>query len=242
MIKINCDLGERGLDHPVDKELMHHIQIANIACGGHAGDVKSVSNFRKLAEQQNVMVTAHLSYPDRQNFGRKRIDIGSTALLASLDDQMQLVQDIKAVKFHGALYNDSVIDRQLAVLLAQWAGERQIEVILAPADSAIAEACTARQIGIMPEAFAERRYTLDTLSGRLCLVNRNKPYASIPDTHEAVAQTRKIATEQKVKIVVGEKSGAPQMTDHAITAETICIHSDAPIALTLARAIKTISQ
>lgn len=38
MLKINCDMGERGQAHPVDDQLMAMIDIANIACGGHAGD------------------------------------------------------------------------------------------------------------------------------------------------------------------------------------------------------------
>ena len=60
---INCDIGERGIGHNIDDTLMSMIDIANIACGGHAGDVKSVEYYRKLAKQNGVKVTAHLSYP-----------------------------------------------------------------------------------------------------------------------------------------------------------------------------------
>ena len=61
---INCDIGERGADHPQDRELMAYIHIANIACGGHAGDETSIEAFRALAEKHEVEVSAHLSYPD----------------------------------------------------------------------------------------------------------------------------------------------------------------------------------
>ena len=74
-MKVNCDIGERGADHPVDRQLMELIDIANIACGGHAGDETSIHAFCQLAEQHGVTVTAHLSYPDRENFGRRSLDI-----------------------------------------------------------------------------------------------------------------------------------------------------------------------
>ena len=38
---INCDMGERGPAHPGDLRLLEAVHIANIACGGHAGDAQS---------------------------------------------------------------------------------------------------------------------------------------------------------------------------------------------------------
>ena len=193
MLLINCDLGERGSAHPLDTALMAHIHIANIACGGHAGNSESISFFRNLAEEKNVMVTAHLSYPDRKNFGRVRMDIRRQDLLSSLDTQMQLLPDIHAVKFHGALYNDSVSDPGLAEALAFWSLKHKISSIITPADSEMAAACTETGIRIIPEAFAERRYVMDSATERLVLAGRDKPYASIHDVATALAQAKKIA-------------------------------------------------
>ena len=60
-MKINCDIGERGADHPVDRQLMELIDIANIACGGHAGDDASIPFFCELAKKRKLIITAHLS-------------------------------------------------------------------------------------------------------------------------------------------------------------------------------------
>ena len=237
MIKINCDLGERGADHPVDMALMKFIQVANIACGGHAGDARSVSVFRRLADDNGVMTAAHLSYPDRKNFGRTSLKIDPEALMESLDAQMQLVPDVKTVKFHGALYNDSVVRRELADLLAGWARNHGIDLLIAPHDSEMAEACARQQIGLMAEAFAERRYTIDAATGRLRLVKRGKPFASIHDTAEAIAQAERIASEHKVAAIKDENEDVPSTEDVTIAAETICIHSDSAIALELARGL-----
>jgi 5-oxoprolinase (ATP-hydrolysing) subunit A len=237
MIKVNCDLGERGPDHPVDIELMKYIQIANIACGGHAGDEKSVACFRKLAEAQKVMITAHLSYPDRENFGRLTIQIPPDALCKSLDDQMQLMPDITAVKFHGALYNDSVIDPVLALVLVQWATAHRIDSIVTPDDSEMAEACRSHNIWVIAEAFAERRYTTNPKSGRLQLVNRKKPYASIHDCETAVAQAHEIVLNHRVEAIIEGETGEPVKKWMNIAAETICIHSDSSIAIELAKGL-----
>ena len=112
-MKINCDIGERG-EHPVDLELMELIDIANIACGGHAGDLKTVNLFRKLAEDHGVSISAHLSYPDKENFGRKSLDISASDLKKSLSEQYSLLDDVKTVKLHGALYNDCWLNEELA--------------------------------------------------------------------------------------------------------------------------------
>ena len=32
---LNVDLGERGVEHPVDLALLDHADLANVACGGH---------------------------------------------------------------------------------------------------------------------------------------------------------------------------------------------------------------
>ena len=73
-ININCDVGE-GVNN--EAQLMPYIQFCNIACGGHAGDVNSMSEMVKLALKYKVEIGAHPSYPDRMNFGRKSIRINT---------------------------------------------------------------------------------------------------------------------------------------------------------------------
>ena len=138
MILINCDIGERGADHPVDMELMDHVGMANIACGGHAGDAASVEAFLRRARGRGVKVAAHLSYPDRENFGRSTIEISDEDLLASLDRQMELMREARTVKFHGALYNDANVDVRRARLLAKWMKAKGIEEVVTPFDSELA--------------------------------------------------------------------------------------------------------
>jgi len=236
-MKINCDIGERGHDHPVDRALMEHIDIANIACGGHAGDARSVEAFRELAVQYGVDVSAHLSYPDRENFGRSTIVLKDEELLNSLNEQYSLMEDVKMVKFHGALYNDCAADPEQAELLAGWLKSKGISRIITQFDSELADACSRRGITVVAEAFAERRYALNPATGRVGLVSRTKDYASIHSLEDAVGHSREISRNQKVSACRDTASGLV-WEEAVLKAETICIHSDSEIALDLARALK----
>lgn len=239
-ILVNCDIGERGPQHPVDTELMRWIDIANLACGGHAGDAESVRAFLDRAREQEVTVSAHLSYPDRLNFGRRSMEIDCARLLESLDRQYALLPQVELVKFHGALYNDGCRDTGLAVLLADWLRNTPCRTVITAPNSELERACAAAGISVMREAFAERRYQLDPQSGRLSLASRDRSYAAITTTEEAVAQVKSILERGEVQAVVELSGGETEDRTAPLAAATICIHSDSAIALPLAQALREI--
>ena len=78
---INCDLGE-GLEN--DNLIMPLINQCNIACGGHAGDERTIQNTIELALKHAVQIGAHPSYPDRLNFGRLTVNPEQKVLANSL--------------------------------------------------------------------------------------------------------------------------------------------------------------
>lgn len=113
MILINCDLGECLTPDP-DPQIMPLIDMANIACGGHAGDVNSMSTTIAMAKANDVSVGAHPGYFDRQNFGRISHDLPPGDLFACLRQQLAAFValcethevTLEYVKPHGALYHD----------------------------------------------------------------------------------------------------------------------------------------
>ena len=74
---LNCDLGETSIHHTAenDPKLMKLINTANIACGFHAGDDETMKKTVDLAIKHNVSIGAHPSFADKENFGRKRINL-----------------------------------------------------------------------------------------------------------------------------------------------------------------------
>lgn len=232
MIQINCDIGEKGPLHPEDCKLMTFIHIANLACDGHAGDKETVESFLTLAQASGVGVSAHLSYPDKPNFGRASMDMPADDLLASLDKQLALLPGVRMAKFHGALYNDACRDARLAELLAGWLMRNNICTILAPADSELAAAARRLNITVLREAFADRRYAWDAAAGHLRLAPR-KHGGVITDVAEALRQADEIVLRGRVNA-----GDAANPDWHEIKADTICIHSDTPIALELATKLR----
>ena len=235
---INCDIGERGVNHPIDIELMNYVQIANIACGGHAGDRETVEFYISLAQKNGVKPTAHLSYPDIENFGRTSMNIEFNDLAKSLDRQIALMPLVKTVKFHGALYNDANIDLKLAKNLTSWLVKNSITMVVTPSDSLLSKCCREQGIKICAEAFAERRYTINMELNQLVLVPRVKDYASIKNCIEATEQSRAIIFNNKVDVYQENNNGEVEIIKHRIQADTICIHSDSVIALELVKSLR----
>lgn len=225
---INCDIGERGADHPVDRELMSVIHIANVACGGHAGDADSMAVFRDLAQKNGVKVSAHLSYPDREGFGRRSMNLSRKDLYSALDLQVSRVPGVERIKFHGALYTDSARDPNLAETLVAWLDYHQIKILLCPPHSCLANLAEQCGIEVLPEAFLDRRYQWSK-NHELSLVPRTYPDACISDISVAMEQAKQLLCNRQVIALDGEA--------YPLEAKTLCIHSDSPIALELAREV-----
>ena len=108
-IALNADVGE-GVKN--DEALMKYLAYANIASGGHYGDVESITKTISIAKEKGVKIGAHPSYLDKENFGRKSMNVGQQELEFLLKIQIDRVVDIAKtqnidmhhVKLHGALY------------------------------------------------------------------------------------------------------------------------------------------
>ena len=218
VIDINCDLGE-GMGN--DAQLMPYLGSCNIACGGHYGDVETMTEVIKLAQQYGVDVGAHPSFPDRENFGRKLMNISRQELQKSLHQQVagfqnlcdKLGVEMHHIKLHGALYNLAANDAEIAaVVLNVFAAVHADIKIYVPYNSAIA-ILADDYFPIVYEAFADRSYNDD-----LSLVSRDKKNAVITDKLLAWQQVSNIINTGKIKTISNQWI--------TIKADTICVHGD----------------
>ena len=223
-IDINCDVGE-GVGN--EAQLLPLISSCNIACGGHAGDEETAMWVIRLAKIHGVKIGAHPSYPDRENFGRKSIEISAQDLINSIQAQLDLFTsllkkeeaDLNHIKAHGALYNDLAKDSSLAKTFIQAIKPyMSTSKLYAPFNSVLARLAQASNIDVVNEAFADRRYNDD-----LSLVSRTSSQALITNPSEALDQIKSIAVNGRVTSVNGKKL--------TLKAETFCIHGDTPSAL-----------
>src|SRR5258708_38903124 len=74
---LNCDMGEmaEAITDGTQEALMPFLTSVNIACGGHAGDEKTIAATIEQASRWNLAIGAHPGHPDRGNFGRVELDI-----------------------------------------------------------------------------------------------------------------------------------------------------------------------
>jgi len=220
-IDFNCDMGELD-DAAHEAALMAYITSANIACGGHAGDARTMERTARLALGRGVRIGAHPGYPDRENFGRLEIAMTAEAIadtvyaqIARLDDVVQrLGGAIVHVKPHGALYNVAVRHADVARAIAQGAARWNPQTTLfGLAGSPMLDVWRGMGMTVAGEAFADRRYEPDGT-----LRARQFPDALITDPREAAAQALRFARQG--------------------LAETICVHGDTPGSVAILKACR----
>lgn len=232
MIELNADIGE-GCD---DGVLMPYLSRVSIACGGHTGDAVSMTAALRLAVEHGVAVGAHPSYPDRIGFGRRVLAASVEDIAAWVTQQTDALAEQAArlglrlahVKPHGALYNVAAQDRNVAqaIVRAVAAFDPGLALI-GLAGSQLVTAGLAAGVIVLNEAFADRRYQSN---GQL--VSRETEGALVTDPDDAARQARALAQGGDVTALDG--------TPLRIQAETLCLHSDTPHALNIARAVHAV--
>ncbi|MCJ8010092.1 5-oxoprolinase subunit PxpA [Lederbergia wuyishanensis] len=234
-VDLNCDLGESFGNYTLgnDKEIMRYISSANIACGFHAGDPATMNKTVKLAIESGVSIGAHPGFPDLQGFGRRNMSITPREAYEMVLYQIgALGAFVKAqggtlhhVKPHGALYNMTAVDENLATAIAEAVYHFDPQLILyGLAGSSLIYAGEKIGLATASEVFADRTYQNDGT-----LTPRSNPNALISNTGTAISQVVKMVKEQKVTSIDGKNI--------SIKADTICIHGDGAQALQFAKKI-----
>jgi UPF0271 protein len=235
-ININCDLGEKSKFHSIenDPELLNIVNSANIACGYHAGDEETMNMVIKISKSNDVSIGAHPSFKDRENFGRKKINLNSSAITKLITDQYEILQKIAQehgenvthIKPHGALNNMACEDFELANTIAKAINNIDKNIIfLVPTGSQMEIAAKKLNMKIACEIFADRNYEDD---GNL--VSRSKDHALITDPNMAKKHVLSMVKNQALNCFSGKQ--IPCEID------SVCIHGDNESSLATAKSIK----
>jgi 5-oxoprolinase (ATP-hydrolysing) subunit A len=234
---INCDMGESThlwhYDIEKDLALLPWISSMNIACGFHAGDPHTMHELVAAALKAGVAIGAHPSYNDRDNFGRSGMVLSPEKVYDLVLYQVGALQaflqvhatSLHHVKPHGALYNMAAADTVLATAICQAVKDLDENLLLYGLSGSLLIS-TALDMGLptASEVFADRTYRNDG-----SLTPRSEANALIEEDAVAIAQVLQMVQEGIVHTTTGNKV--------AITAETICIHSDGAHALAFAQQI-----
>ena len=230
-VEINCDMGESFGIYRVgdDAGLMPYITLANAACGFHAADPLVMRRTVALAKQHGVKVGAHPSYPDRQGFGRREMKMDPDELTASILYQLGALNgfleaeemELNHVKAHGALYGVAARDTAVAQAIGEAADVFGVP-ILGMAGTVHEEVWGGREAGFLAEYYTDLDYRDD---------------GSLVITREHVAYDPDDAARRAVRAVTEGRATAASGADIPMRADCICVHSDTPNAVELARAV-----
>ena len=235
-ININCDLGEKSKFHSTqnDPYLLKIVNSANVACGYHAGDEKTMHDTVKISKLNGVSIGAHPSFNDPENFGRKRINLNSSEIKKLIIEQYDILQKVAEdhnekvthIKPHGALNNMACEDLELANTIAETIKNINKDIIfLIPTGSKMEIAGKKLNMKTACEIFADRNYEDD---GNL--VSRTKSNALITDPEIAKKHVLKMVKNQALNCFSGKQ--IPCKID------SVCIHGDNESSLATAKSIK----
>lgn len=218
---LNIDLGEQANE---PDELYDCAQLVNVACGGHAGDADSMQHACERARATGARLGAHPSYEDRARFGRVSLALTPEEVRHSVAAQCRTLAasarnagvGIHHVKPHGALYHDASRDPALAAAVVDGMLDALGPVaIVGPPGSRLADEARARGLVFLAEGFADRAYQADG-----SLVPRTQPGALLESADDVTQQVRRLVAERRF--------------------DTLCVHSDTPGAVALARAVRAV--
>jgi len=238
MIKLNADLGE-SFGHyrlGMDEEIMPLIDMANIACGFHAGDPIIMDKTVLLAKNSGVEIGAHPGYPDLLGFGRRSMKCSAMEIENYIIYQAGALDafckkhktDIKYIKPHGALYNDMMGDAEVFRAVLNAAAGLNLPVMILSSSKNEEYEKIAHEFGVklIYEVFADRNYTDEGF-----LVPRTRENAVISDKNEILERVLMF----KEGYILSENKKVLNLK-----VDTICVHGDNEKALEIIKSVREV--
>ena len=233
-VTINCDMGESFGIYKLgnDLELMQYVDLVNVACGFHASDPVVMQKTVINAVQQGIGIGAHPSLPDLQGFGRREMKMDPGELTASIIYQVGALKGfldranakLNHIKPHGSLYGMVSRDREVAEAVCDAVLDFQVP-IFGLAGSQLESVANERHIEFIAEFYADLDYDD---SGDLVITREHHS----PDP---------ISTKEKIRLALNSgKVTSLQGNNVPITMDSICVHSDTPNAVEIARIVSGI--
>ena len=230
-LTINCDMGESfGLySFGDDSACMPFVTHANIACGFHASDPKTMWQTVKQAAEAGIGIGAHPGLPDREGFGRRVMKMSREDVAAMVHYQcgalnaFLMAEGVKMshIKPHGALFGMAQNETHVAEAIADVAVSMELPVI-GYSNCEMSRVFTDRGVPFACEFYADLDYDDE---GRQI----------ISMAHEAVDKT--LVADKVEKALKRGKATSVNGVEVDVVADTICVHSDTPGALDVAKAV-----
>ncbi|MEO1855933.1 MAG: LamB/YcsF family protein [Rubritalea sp.] len=233
-IFLNCDLGEWETREQT-AALMTHLDMANIACGGHAGDLQSIKDCAELAEAKKPIAVSTGAHPgiDSDDHGRSLpYDFSTESFRLLLEIQIQRfisAADLNHIKLHGALYHLVEADEDYRKAYLDFVRSHCLISIVCLAGGKVAIEAEKRNLPILPEIFLDRHYASDG-----SLLPRTHRNAMIHSASEVLERLELLTEKHCIMAYDGTMIELPAHYECL----TACVHSDSPSSLEILKAAK----
>jgi UPF0271 protein len=213
-IDLNADVGESSQRWASgeDADLLEVVTSANVSTGAYAGDDELIAATCAAAARLGVRVGAQVGYPDRQGFGRRPMEFAPNDLADEIRRQIRHLTDLAAQVGAEVAYvkPHGALYHRIIHDSAQAQGMRD----------AVGDLPLMGMAGTLPagrppdigEGFADRGY-----ADKTSLIRRGEPGDLLTDPSDVAAQ-------------------AVRLLERGV--DSICVHSDSPDAVALARAAR----
>lgn len=233
-ITLNSDMGEGIGLHAFgnDADLMPLLDVANVACGFHAGDPAVMLETVRLAKEHGVGVGAHPGLPDLVGFGRREMKLTREEVEGIIRYQVGALTGflrkfdlpLSHIKPHGSLYGMLARDAELMEGAAVVARDYGVPVygIAGTAHETVAETYGVEFVG---ELYVDLDYNSE---GGLMILRKPK----LADSKAAADRVRRARDEGIVLAADG--------TELRMSFSSVCVHSDTANATDVARAVREV--
>lgn len=230
-VDLNADLAEGASLTPQDLGVLGAVTSASLACGFHAGGPAVMRETAAACVERGVVIGAHVSYRDRQSFGRRVMDVEPMQLVDDLVEQCRTLMAETAVvggavayvKPHGALYHRMGVDPAVAGAVVSALARLDIDVLVAQPGTVVVGRANSSGVRAVAEGFPDRGYRAD---GRLA--PRDLPGGMV----DPAATGRRAVSMMRGGIEAVDGTWVP------LEVATLCIHGDAPDAAVTARSVR----
>jgi UPF0271 protein len=234
IIDVNVDTGESFGRYTLgnDREIMKCVTSANVATCFHAGDPSVLERTVLYAKENGVAVGAHTGLPDKQGFGRRRMDITAAELRADTLFQLGAIDGVlrvhgmalQHIKPHGILYRMvSEFEEYIDAFLDTVKEYNPDLYIMLPENTPGFKRGLDKGLKMAGEALIDLSYDDE---GNWVL-ERNKKARS-PD--EVAARAVMVAKEKQIETISGKRLDMPM-------AVTVCIHGDGPNSVEIGKTV-----
>lgn len=234
-IDLVADLGESygAWTMGADDAFLDIVSSANVACGFHAGDPRTMDRVVQGCVSRGVGIGAHPSFPDRVGFGRRAMDLTENEIRTDITYQLGALQAFAVAHGsrvthlcpHGKLGNLSIVRAEYAQALTQAIADVDPSIVVYTQPGETQRAAEAAGLRTAMVGNIDRSYEDDGT-----LTPRSMENAVLHDATEIADRALRMVTEGVVESRTGRI--LPYRPD------SLLLHSDGADGLAVAKAVR----